>query len=187
MKVCGIYKITNKLNNKCYIGKSNNIFYRWKQHLDNSYDNIDWHNDLQKSIQNYTFEVLATCPEEQLDSLEDYYIHYYNSINDGYNKKMKQNVISAQKTIIQQNVPIIFNTIDTNIKEPPKSFEERRQKYPYSIDDLTKQINVSSQSIYEYKKKYIDFFDKNSISFKRKIWYNQNIFDCLIAYYGPRE
>ena len=26
----GIYKITNKLNNKCYIGKSSNIEERWK-------------------------------------------------------------------------------------------------------------------------------------------------------------
>lgn len=29
----GIYKITNQINQKSYIGKSKNIEERWKQHL----------------------------------------------------------------------------------------------------------------------------------------------------------
>ena len=32
-KICGIYKITNKVNGKCYIGQSNDIHRRWKQEL----------------------------------------------------------------------------------------------------------------------------------------------------------
>lgn len=28
----GVYKITNNINNKCYIGISTNIEDRWKQH-----------------------------------------------------------------------------------------------------------------------------------------------------------
>ena len=32
-KLCGIYKITNKINGKCYIGQSNDIHRRWKQEL----------------------------------------------------------------------------------------------------------------------------------------------------------
>ena len=31
----GIYKITNLINNKCYIGKSKNIEDRFKYHKDN--------------------------------------------------------------------------------------------------------------------------------------------------------
>lgn len=27
--ICGIYKITNTLNNKCYIGESSSIIDRW--------------------------------------------------------------------------------------------------------------------------------------------------------------
>ena len=30
----GIYKITNKINNKCYIGKSTDIESRWKYHIE---------------------------------------------------------------------------------------------------------------------------------------------------------
>lgn len=29
----GIYKITNTINGKVYIGKSENIRHRWKQHI----------------------------------------------------------------------------------------------------------------------------------------------------------
>lgn len=29
----GIYKITNAVNGKVYIGKSENIHHRWKQHI----------------------------------------------------------------------------------------------------------------------------------------------------------
>ncbi len=34
----GIYKITNKINGKCYIGQSNDIERRWKEHR-NSFNN----------------------------------------------------------------------------------------------------------------------------------------------------
>lgn len=33
---CGIYKITNLINNKIYIGQSVNIEARWKGHIRNS-------------------------------------------------------------------------------------------------------------------------------------------------------
>lgn len=38
MDFCGIYKITNKNNGKCYIGQSVDIFTRWKKHLSEAYN-----------------------------------------------------------------------------------------------------------------------------------------------------
>ena len=32
MSICGIYKITNQINGKCYIGQSVNIKRRWQEH-----------------------------------------------------------------------------------------------------------------------------------------------------------
>ena len=31
-KICGIYKITNLVNGKVYIGQSQDIYSRWKEH-----------------------------------------------------------------------------------------------------------------------------------------------------------
>lgn len=30
--ICGVYKITNKVNGKIYIGSSKDIYKRWKHH-----------------------------------------------------------------------------------------------------------------------------------------------------------
>lgn len=83
----GIYKITNKLNNKIYIGQSVNIKHRWQQHRATTELYID------KAIhkygaENFLWEVLEECSVDMLDERESYWIHYYNSIGElGYNLK----------------------------------------------------------------------------------------------------
>ena len=89
----GIYKFTNKVNNKSYIGQSINIDARRKQHIASSYYplsntyNTVFHQAMRKyGIDNFHFEVLTICNIEELDSLEKYYISKYNSIvSNGYN------------------------------------------------------------------------------------------------------
>lgn len=87
----GIYKITNQLNGKCYIGQSIDIKMRWIQHL------YCGKNGIQKGklypamfhdgIDNFQFEVLEECnlSQEELNNKERYWINHYNSFNNGYN------------------------------------------------------------------------------------------------------
>lgn len=86
MAVCGIYKITNKETNECYIGQSTDVYGRLKQHSSNKYDENDWHQRFQKYPELYTFEILVRCKPEDLNDEEAYYIYKYNSVNNGYNK-----------------------------------------------------------------------------------------------------
>ena len=48
----GIYKITNIINNKIYIGSSSNISLRWNQHIEkliyNLHENYKLQNDFNK-------------------------------------------------------------------------------------------------------------------------------------------
>lgn len=82
---CGIYKITNTINNKSYIGQSCNIEERWKRHK-YAKDNFAIHLAIQKyGIVNFSFSILEECSKEQLNDKEIYWIEYYNSIEDGYN------------------------------------------------------------------------------------------------------
>lgn len=83
--VIGIYKITNKLNNKCYIGQSVNIDNRINTHKISKNDSlID--NDIKNfGVENFTFEILEECDYRELNIRESYYIQKYNSINNGYN------------------------------------------------------------------------------------------------------
>jgi len=97
MKIIGIYKITNKINGKVYIGQSWNTEKRWKEHKanDKCTHNIHLYNAFQKyGIENFEFEIIRTFIEGGLtqlllDFFENYYIKFYNAMNNkkGYNKK----------------------------------------------------------------------------------------------------
>lgn len=78
----GIYKITNKINQKCYIGKSIDIERRFKKHQTDalwvSDKNFKYNYPLYQAfrkygIENFSFEILEECKEEELDTKEQFY------------------------------------------------------------------------------------------------------------------
>lgn len=81
-----IYKITNKVNGKAYIGQTRyTVEFRWRQHQHKK-DNTYFHNSIHKyGINNFAVEVLEECDVENLDSREIYYIAKYNTFENGYN------------------------------------------------------------------------------------------------------
>jgi len=90
-KISGIYKITNKINGKSYIGQSKDIYKRWKQHKEEA-ENLQTKNelylDMQKyGLKNFEFKILEKTPLlYTLDYKEIYYIEKYDTFNNGYNK-----------------------------------------------------------------------------------------------------
>ena len=86
----GIYKITNTINNKCYIGLSRDIEYRWKEHKQQAIynkrcKNKPLYNAFKKyGINNFIFEVLEECEENELSLREIFYINKYKSNNKKY-------------------------------------------------------------------------------------------------------
>ena len=84
-KVRGIYKVTNKINGKVYIGQSVDIGRRWRQHM-TAEDDIYFHKAIQKyGVENFEWEVIEKCKKSELDERESYWIEYYDSFNKGYN------------------------------------------------------------------------------------------------------
>lgn len=89
--IIGIYKITNCLNNKVYIGQSRDIYKRWNEHckcgagLDTPINNKLYTAMLKDGLDNFTFEVLEQCSPQQLNEKESFYIDLYQSVNYGYN------------------------------------------------------------------------------------------------------
>lgn len=87
----GIYKYQNKLNNKIYIGQSADIAHRYEQHIyDSTYrpergTGVDL--AIRKyGIENFDFSVIEECSIDELDERERYWIAYYDSYNNGYNR-----------------------------------------------------------------------------------------------------
>lgn len=91
-----IYKITNKINNKIYIGMTSNIENRWKTHLHNSklykegkkFHRSHLYEAMKKyGTENFVIELIEECPREIAGKREEYWIKTLNSQNNeiGYN------------------------------------------------------------------------------------------------------
>ena len=89
----GIYKITNKINNQCYIGYSTNIQQRWTKEYNSAFNSTHqaYNYPLQQDFRKYkkedfSFEIIEECSIEELREKEKYWIKYYNSFYNGYNQ-----------------------------------------------------------------------------------------------------
>lgn len=92
--ICGIYKITNQINGKCYIGQSTNILKRWAEHRNRAtskgsegYEGHFYRSIRKYGLNNFSFEILEECPKEDLNEKEIFYIMKYHSNQKdfGYN------------------------------------------------------------------------------------------------------
>lgn len=139
MKVkCGIYKIENLKNGKVYIGKSVNIFSRWKSHLfslDNgSHYNINLQTDFSKyGVENFTFQVLEFTNKDNLDNREMYHIEQHCSANKeyGYNIIGKKWTRSIEADLDKKFDLIVHNINDISyaIKKIEPNFLEKNNLF----------------------------------------------------------
>ena len=90
--ICGIYKIENLINHKCYIGQSIHINRRWYEHRSAMRSDFNYakqsylYNAVKKyGENNFSFEIIEECSLEMLNYREIYWIAYYDSYNNGYN------------------------------------------------------------------------------------------------------
>lgn len=127
-----VYRILNRVNGKMYIGQSaKKLGKRFKAHIDklntfcheNKHLERAWH---KYKPHNFTFEVLEEAQSrEELNFLEIYYIKFYDSVKNGYNKthggqyfcqseevkkkmseKMKAKFASGEKTVYNQGMKL---------------------------------------------------------------------------------
>lgn len=83
----GIYKFTNKIDGKSYIGQSVDIKRRYKEHKTRKTENSLFHDAIKEyGFNNFDFSIVELCKVEELDAKEMYYIKEYNTLTpNGYN------------------------------------------------------------------------------------------------------
>lgn len=155
----GIYKITNILNNKVYIGQSASIKSRWCNHKCGLRTNTHSSRHLQSSWnkygeENFNFEVVEECSIEELNDKESYYIDFHNSLNpefgynrvqDGVNKRRLTETILVfvnKYNFSKRREHSIKEFIEITGKHPYKAIERNRHKdwFVFYKDTFTEDI-----------------------------------------------
>lgn len=153
----GIYKITNQVNNKIYIGQSKRIKERWQEHLRSGQpekysikerdSKVPIHLAMQKyGVENFKFEIIEECLEEELNDKERYWISYYNSNNKekGYNLTIGGQENFALKGEFHSQAKLTQRDVDQIkflLKENKKSYTEILKLYPFITKGTISNIN----------------------------------------------
>lgn len=89
--ICGIYKFTNKVNGKIYIGQSVDVVHRKYSHFHEAFkkERLSYNSYFHKAIrkygkENFTFEIIERCDRSELNVKEIYWIDYYKSFKEEY-------------------------------------------------------------------------------------------------------
>lgn len=142
----GIYKITNNINNKCYIGQSRDIQKRWISHRNVPFNpncheyNYPLYQAIRKyGLENFSLEILEECPIKELNEKEQFWIDRYKSTNSnyGYNQTLLDYNQHGFK-LTKEEVDLITK----DLKESTELLEQEiAEKFGVSIHTI-KDINV---------------------------------------------
>ena len=142
-KLSGIYKITNSITLDSYIGSSTTIGIRWATHIrevkSNTHDNAHLQRAVNKyGVQNFKFEILATCPNEYLFSLEQWFI---DNLNPSYNieRNVKKYITWSKTDVQKKNSTTIVPDQINKVRYLAKSGS--------SIREISKNVNISTRSV----------------------------------------
>lgn len=88
MSTVYIYAIHNNFNEKVYIGQTRDPKARWERHQRPSLDREIGKVMNKNGVENFRFEVIHECTEEDWEYWEKFYIEEYDSYNNGYNNTL---------------------------------------------------------------------------------------------------
>lgn len=158
----GIYKVTNKINNKSYIGQSKNIEQRMRDHKSISREkNVLLKRALKKyGVENFKYEVIEICELNKLDEREIYWISVlkpeYNLDTGG--KGSPNHIVSPQtRKILSEKGKEFWNKLDDEIKNKIISQNLKRPKIGHEVSKETReklrQHNLGKKQSEETKEK----------------------------------
>ena len=126
MKICGIYKITNLVNEHMYIGASINCHRRWLDHRSKSHTSTR-QEDIQKvlymamrkhGLKSFSFEVIEECSPADLNEREIHWIKHYDTFHNknhynrdpGGNLSCEAKILRGEESLLSvlTNEDVIF-------------------------------------------------------------------------------
>lgn len=118
--IIGIYKITNKINGKSYVGQSVNIHQRWttEKNASQNPNRHEYNYPLSKAfrkygIDNFSFTVIERCSQDELNVKETYWISFYDTFFHGYNQTLGGDSHCGTETKPKETVIGVINDLKT--------------------------------------------------------------------------
>lgn len=148
-----IYKITNKINGKSYIGQTiQNVKERFYQHCATKCSKAILNMVIHKAINkygksNFTIEVIEEVESTNLNDRERYWIKYYDSYSNGYNStKGGQDGIKLFKNLDIESIIREYKS-GKSLREIGRLFNVDKQ----TIKDLLVRNNINLRTTRTYK------------------------------------
>ena len=148
-----IYKITNKINGKSYIGQTiQNVKERFYQHCATKCSQAILNMVIHKAINkydksNFTIEVIEEVESTNLNDRERYWIRYYDSYNNGYNStEGGQDGIKLFKNLDTESIIREYKS-GKSLREIGRLFNVDKQ----TIKDLLVRNNINLRATRTYK------------------------------------
>ena len=148
-----IYKITNKVNGKSYIGQTiQNVKERFYQHCATKCSQAILNMVIHKAINkygksNFTIEVIEEVESTNLNDRERYWIRYYDSYNNGYNStEGGQDGIKLFKNLDTESIVREYKS-GKSLREIGRLFNVDKQ----TIKDLLVRNNINLRTTRTYK------------------------------------
>lgn len=170
-----IYKVTNDVNNKLYIGQTTKTLEeRIKNHRNSFVSGVD--NHLYRAMRKYGWDkfhfitIREADTQEELDALEEYYIEKYDTIHNGYNMARGGSINIMYSDIIKERH-------DTKMRTPEvrKKISDSMKKY-YQVNGMSEEhrhrLSENKKAFYtsergeETKRKFKETFRLSEAHYK---------------------
>lgn len=159
-----IYKITNTTNGKIYIGQTNKTpEKRFQRHINDALTNrVDTH--LSRAIRKdgpevFIIEEIDTAKtQEELNKKEQYYIHFFNTLENGYNETDSINKCGGNTYAGRSEEKM-------SITKEKLSQAKMGGKNPASRKVKCKNINTNEELHFDSYSEMQDYFGENNHNF----------------------
>jgi group I intron endonuclease len=176
-----IYKITNLMNRKCYIGQTKNFEKRKNDHINDLNKNKHFNPHLQKAWNkykehNFKFEIIGKCYPEETNVCETECKFFFNALDPlyGYNISIYDDAPMKGRTFTKESIIKLSEAHLGQIawnKDLTKETDERVNKNAKAISKALMHRTLIDK-VGEEKAKEIT--NKQSIKLKKLKWINKD-------------